>query len=163
MPCSRACGCRKPVMAFDLQRPLDGTAPPRSISKAHHRTALGSAASQPETSGHQGDPHVIQTLQVRAHDTVWHPTRLAGQELPPGRRRPPRRGSEAGGGQDPADRPLPHPVPQADHLTLDAPVPPAWILPCQLLHQCPYFGRGRRAPRRVRIGPLSLEQPPVPS
>ena len=67
--------CREPVMAFDLQRPLDGTAPPRSISKAHHRTALGSAASQPETSGHQGDPHVIQTLQVRAHDIVLAPHR----------------------------------------------------------------------------------------
>jgi hypothetical protein len=34
-----------------------------------------------------------------------------------------RRGTEPGGGQDPADRPLPHPIPQADHLTLDAPVP----------------------------------------
>jgi hypothetical protein len=29
-------------------------------------------------------------------------------------------------------------------------------------HQCPYLGWDRRAPRRVRIGPLSLEQPPVP-
>jgi hypothetical protein len=36
-------------------------------------TDIGSAASQPETSGHQGDPHVIQTLQVRAHDIVLAP------------------------------------------------------------------------------------------
>ena len=68
-------------MAFDLQRPLDGTTPPGSILEAHHRTALGPAADQPETSGHHGDPHMVQTLQVRAHDTVlvppqgfWHGT-----------------------------------------------------------------------------------------
>ena len=61
------------VMAFDLQRPLDGTAPSRSILEAHHRTALGPAADQPETSGHHGDPHVVQRLQVRAHDTVLAP------------------------------------------------------------------------------------------
>jgi hypothetical protein len=54
--------------------------------------------------------------------------RLAGQELPPGRRRPPRRGSQADDGQDPADRPLPHPVSQAKQFSLDAPVPTAWVL-----------------------------------
>jgi len=32
---------------------------------------------------------------------------LGGQELPPGRRRLPRRRPQPGGGQDPADRPLP--------------------------------------------------------
>jgi hypothetical protein len=32
--------------------------------------------------------------------------RLGLQELPPRRRRPPRRGAETGGGQDPANRPL---------------------------------------------------------
>jgi len=49
--------------------------PPRSILEAHHRTALGSAANQPETSGHHGDPHMVQTLQVRAHDIVLAPNR----------------------------------------------------------------------------------------
>src|SRR6266568_6634737 len=42
--------------------------PPRGILEAHHRTALSPAADQPETSGHHGHPHVVQTLQVRAHD-----------------------------------------------------------------------------------------------
>jgi hypothetical protein len=65
-------------MAFDQQRPLDGTAPPRSILEAHHRTALSPAADQPETSGHHGDPHVVQTLQARAHDTVLEPLRGLG-------------------------------------------------------------------------------------
>ncbi len=35
---------------------------------------------------------------------------------------PPRRGAEPGGSQDPPERPLPHPVPQAEQLALDAPV-----------------------------------------
>lgn len=38
--------------------------------------------------------------------------RPGGHELPPGRRRPARRGTEPGSSQDPADRPLPHPVPR---------------------------------------------------
>jgi hypothetical protein len=77
------------------------------------------------------------------------PGRLPGQELPPGRRRPPRRGPEPGGGrQDPADRPLPHPVRQAEQFALDALVSPARVLPRQLLHQCPHPGRDRRSPRR---------------
>jgi hypothetical protein len=62
-------------MAFELQRPLDGSAPPRSILETHHQTALGLAADQPETSGHHGHPHMVQTLQVRAHDTVLAPHR----------------------------------------------------------------------------------------
>ncbi len=41
--------------------------------ETNHRTALGPAADQPETSGHHGDPHMVQTLQVRAHDTVLAP------------------------------------------------------------------------------------------
>src|SRR5271165_4560840 len=72
-----SCGCGNGVMAFDLQRPFDGTAPPRSILEAHHRTTLGPAADQPETSGHQGDPPMVQILQVRAHDTVLVPHRPA--------------------------------------------------------------------------------------
>ncbi len=67
------CGCGNGVMAFDLQRPLDGTAPPRSILEAHYRTALGPAADQPETSGHHGDPRMVQILQVKAHETVLAP------------------------------------------------------------------------------------------
>ena len=92
--------------------------------------------------------------------------RIAGclgvQELPPRRRRPPRRGTEPGGGQDPADRPLPYPVPQAEQLTLDPPVAPARVLPRQLLHQRADLGRDRRPSRRVRIGPLPADQAPVP-
>ncbi len=66
------------VMALDLQRPLDGSAPPRSMLEAHHRTAFGPAADQPETSRHYGDSHMVQTLQVRTHDTVLAPHRRPG-------------------------------------------------------------------------------------
>jgi hypothetical protein len=72
------------------------------------------------------------------------------------------RKSQADGGQDPADGPLPHPVAQADQLALDAPVPPARVLPCHLLHQCPHLGRDRRPTRSVRIRPLPSDQPPAP-
>ena len=67
-----------------------------------------------------------------------------------------------GGGQDPADRPLPHPVPQAGQLTLNTPVSPARVLPRQLLHQRPHLIPDRRASLRVRIGPLLPHQTPVP-
>jgi len=56
---------------------------------------------------------------------------LRGQELPPCRRRPPRRGTEPGSGQG---RPLPHPVPPAEQLTLNPAIAPARVLPRQLLH-----------------------------
>src|SRR6266566_4170466 len=72
------CGCGNGVMALDLQRPLDGSAPPRSMLEAHHRTAFGPAADQPETSRHYGDSHMVQTLQVRTHDTVLAPHRRPG-------------------------------------------------------------------------------------
>ena len=51
--------------------------------------------------------------------------------------RPPRRGTKPGGGQDPADRPLPHPVPKAGQLAPDAPAAPARIQPRQLFRQAP--------------------------
>ena len=58
--------------------------------------------------------------------------------------------------------PLPHPVPQADQLALDALVPPARALPRQLLHQLPHPGRDRRPSRRLRIGPFPAHKAPVP-
>jgi hypothetical protein len=82
----------------------------------------------------------IDVQEVAGQDAVC----LSFQELPPCWRRPPRRGAEPGGGQDPADRPLPHPVPQADQLTLDASVPPTGVLPRHLLHQRAHLGRYRR-------------------
>ncbi|MCW2918565.1 MAG: hypothetical protein JWN52_6633 [Actinomycetia bacterium] len=51
-----------------------------------------------------------------------------GQELPPGRRSPPRCRAKTGCGQDPADGALPHPMAQADQLALDSPVSPSGIL-----------------------------------
>ena len=65
---------------------------------------------------------------------------LGGQELPPGGRRPARRGTEPGGGQDPADRPLPGPVSQAEQLALNAPIAPPRVLPRQLLHERAHLG-----------------------
>ena len=87
------------------------------------------------------EQHGVDVQEVARQDAG----RLGGQELPPGRRRPPRRGAEPGGGQDPADRPLPHPVPQAEQLALDAPVAPARVLPRQLLHQRAHLGPGPAA------------------
>jgi hypothetical protein len=52
--------------------------------------------------------------------------------------------------------PSPTPVPQAEQFALDAPVPPARVLPCQLLHQRAHSGRDRRPTRRVRVSPFPL-------
>jgi hypothetical protein len=87
--------------------------------------------------------------------------RLGGQELPPGRRRSSRRRAGPGRGQDPADRPLPHPVPQAEQLALDAPVSPAGILPGQLLSKGAHLVWDLRPSRRVRISPFLPGQAPV--
>ena len=62
---------------------------------------------------------------------------LDGEELPPGRRRPPRSRAEPGSGQGTADRSLPHPVPQAGQLALNARVFPAQVLPRHLLRSEP--------------------------
>ena len=56
----------------------------------------------------------------------------------------------------------PHPIPQAEQLTLDTPVPPARVLPRQLLHQRPHPVRDRRSSHVVRVGPLAPDQAPVP-
>jgi hypothetical protein len=67
-----------------------------------------------------------------------------------------------GGSQDPADRPLPHPPPQAEHLTLDTPVPPARVLRRQLPCQRPHLVRDGRLSWRIRVGPFLVDQAPVP-
>ena len=74
----------------------------------------------------------------------------------------PWRGTEPGGGQDPADRPLAHPVPQAQQLTLDAPVAPTRVLPRQLLHKSADLDRDWRTSGRVWVGPFLLDRAPVP-
>jgi hypothetical protein len=107
----------------------------------------------------QHDQHVQALQQHRVHVqeiTGKDAGRLGGQELPPSRRCPSRRRAEPGRGQDPADRPLPHPVPQANQLTLDPPVSPARILPRQLLDQRAHLIRDRRASRHARVGPFLL-------
>jgi hypothetical protein len=68
-------------------------------------------------------------------------------------RAPPRPGS---GGSSPAP-----PVPQTEHLALDAQVPPARVLPCQLLNQPADLLWDRRA-WCLRIGPLLSDQAAVP-
>jgi len=76
---------------------------------------------------------------------------------------PARRGTEPGGGQDPADRPFPYPVPQAQQLTLDPPVTPAGVLPRQLFDESTHFGRDGRPSRRARVDPFLPDQAPVPA
>jgi hypothetical protein len=88
--------------------------------------------------------------------------RLGGQELPPGRGCPAWRGREPGGGQDPADRSGAEPVPEAEELALDAPVSPARVLPGQQPDQLMDLLRDGRPSGGVRVGPLVLDQAPVP-
>ena len=66
-----------------------------------------------------------------------------------------RRGAGPRRSQDPADRSRPHPVPQAEQLALDAPVAPAGVLACQLLHQRTDLRWNRRPSRRIRMRPFS--------
>jgi hypothetical protein len=79
---------------------------------------------------HEQDIKALEQHGVHVHEVARQDAgRLRFQELPPGRRRPPRGRAKPGGGQDPTDRPLPHPMPQAGQLALDAPVAPARVLP----------------------------------
>jgi hypothetical protein len=74
----------------------------------------------------------------------------------------PRRGTQPGGGQDPADRPFPHPVPQAEQVALNPPVAPAGVLPSQLLRERADLGWNRRSSRRIRVGPFPCDWAAVP-
>ena len=113
---------------------------------------------------HEQDVHAPQQDGIHVQEIARRDAgRRGGQELPPRRRRPARSWLEPGGGQDPADRPLPHPVPQAEQLTPDAPVAPARVLPGQLLHQVADLVWDRRSSDGVRVRPLSPGQAPVPS
>jgi hypothetical protein len=78
--------------------------------------------------------------------TRQNPGRPGGQELPPGRRCPARRGPEPGHGQDPAGRSRADSVPEAEELTLDTPVPPPRVLPGQPPDQLTDLLRDRQAP-----------------
>src|SRR6266487_7147277 len=86
-----------------------------------------------EQDMHTLEQHAAYVPEVARQDAG----RLGGQELTPRRRCPARRRPKAGSGQDPADRPLPHPVAQADQLTLGTAIAPARILPGLLLHEFP--------------------------
>ena len=88
--------------------------------------------------------------------------RLGGQELPPGRGRTAWRGREPGRGQDPPNRSRADAMPESEEFALDAPVPPAGVLPGELPDQFADLIRDRRAPGGVRVGPLVLDQTPVP-
>jgi hypothetical protein len=57
---------------------------------------------------HEQDIQPLQQHGVHVQEIARQDAgRLGLQELPPRRRRPPRRWAEPGGGQDPPDRPLP--------------------------------------------------------
>jgi hypothetical protein len=73
-----------------------------------------------------------------------------------------RRGLESGGGQDRADGALAGAVAETGELALDAPVPPARVLPGQLPGQRADLIGDRRASRGVRVGPFSLDKAAVP-
>ena len=51
---------------------------------------------------------------------------------------------------------------EAEELALDAPVPPPWVLPGQPPDQLTDFLRDGRTPSGIRVGPLILDQAPVP-
>ena len=103
------------------------------------------------------EEHGVNVQEVARQD----PGRLGGQELPPGRGCPAWGGREPGRGQDPADRSRADATPQAEQFTLDATAPPR-VLPGQPPNQLTDLLRGRWAPGGVRVGPLVLDQAPVP-
>jgi hypothetical protein len=104
-----------------VQAPVGWTVTPRIV----HRPGLG--------LHHEQHVHALEQHGVDVQEVAGQDARRPGfQELPPRRCRPPRHGAETGSRQDPADRSLPHPVPQAEQLALNPPVPPARVLPCQL-------------------------------
>ena len=66
---------------------------------------------------HEQDGHALPQHGIDGQEVTGHAAGRPGRpDLPPGRRRPPRRGPEPGGGQDRADRPLPRPVSPAGQL-----------------------------------------------
>ena len=112
---------------------------------------------------HEQDMHAPRQHGIHVQEVAGkNARRPGGQELTPRRRRPARRGAQPSGGQDPANGPLPHLVPETEQLTLTPAIPPARVLPRQLLRQRAHLVRNRRPSRRVRAGPSLLDQAPVP-
>ena len=103
--------------------------------------------------------HGVHVQEVTRQQT----TCLGGEELPPGRVRPPRRRAKLRGGKDPADRALPHAIAECKHFALDPAVPPGGILRGEADHQLADLDSDRRSARPVREGPLPGDQPPVPA
>ena len=58
--------------------------------------------------------------------------------------------------------PAPMWYPKAEELALDAPVAPPRVLPGQLFDQLPHLLGDRRTSSAVWVGPLILDQAPVP-
>jgi hypothetical protein len=69
-----------------------------------------------------------------------------GEELPPGRPGPPRRGIDAGRVQDLPHRGRGDRVSQPGQLPLDPPMAPGWVLTRHPDDQCPDRSTGRRSP-----------------
>ncbi|MGW2221715.1 hypothetical protein ACWCSD_42595, partial [Nonomuraea sp. NPDC001684] len=70
--------------------------------------------------------------------------------------------TQAGRGQDPADRAFSNPMAEPEQFAPDTPVPPAGTLPGQPDHQITQRIRDRRTPGRVRVGPALADQAAVP-
>src|SRR6266699_2367855 len=73
---ARAAGMTR--RSWAAARSADAARPALRGVNALVTTAVGPAADQPETSRHYGDSHMVQTLQVRTHDTVLAPHRRPG-------------------------------------------------------------------------------------
>ena len=104
--------------------------PPGPLAEVHQKvTGLLGSPGTSRMGGHAQDVHGtgldlhheqdVKTLEHHGIDiqeiTGKDAGRLGFEELAPCRRRLPRCGAKPGG-QDPADRPFPHPVPQAEQL-----------------------------------------------
>ena len=95
--------------------------------------------------------HGVDVEEVGREDRL----RLSVQERPPGLPRPGGRRVDAGVLEDLPHRRRGQPVPKAGQLAVDAPVPPARVLPCHLQHQRPHGGGGARPPgSAARIAPV---------
>ncbi len=105
------------------------------------------------------EQHGVHVNEVDREDAVG----LGGQELPPGRTRPPRCGTEPGIMQDLPHRRAGDGVAELDEFAVDTPVPPRRILR-HADHELPDYGRRRRPAGTPSAGvvPFTCYQPPMP-
>jgi hypothetical protein len=114
------------------------------------------------------EQHIQPAQQDRVHGEEvdgQHAAGLCAEELPPGDRRPPWCGIDAGALQDGPHRAGPDPalVAEAAQLAVDAAIPPGGVLPSKPQHQRADLRRDARTATAVRVGPAASDQVAMPA